>query len=972
MDHCYARPLNWTPESAFFQPTKTLFMQPPLNNKRKSTNPLTPSVTTASNADEINVESPPTLPPELYDNVKAMQLMNECEKHAMFGKNSQDDEDWEDSVSKLNWTPSQTRLFNGMVNILNSDHLARLASSNVHHEPILRRTIIDKSVKRVRQLFATISWDSRLTQWLHQLLIDHLSTSYLAAYLDILQTLKAKLPTFVDKMMYGPNSNNRVGITSNESLFHLLKRPWDPYASHLSQNKPRKLPGNPVIVVVPSTPAVSNITLFKRQHKWANLLSSLSTVVTVHTNLGNAVNRLTMMNCADQMLASTRAKIQEVKNEHPGRPIILVGFNSGSSVALQAAQVEHVLCVICLGFSLLTAEGKRGEPDDSLLELQCPVLFVIGQCSHTSLQEDMEDLRERMRVENSLIVVGSADDYLRVSKKTKRAEGITQSAVDRIIIENVGEFVSGLLLSPYPPQMRQSPTHVSSDATISKRTKVERKRNNSNGSSIDSEPPSPTPKITRPVGRPPGSKSKAKLEAKWAAQVAQGTSSPSSSSPPPPTLTPINNDTITPQLSQSLQPSEIYPLEKISQKPVPAFDIVKNKSDKSSSDSTTKVNNSSTKTSTNTGSTLSNLLQSGCRPSITLSQNAKHTGIKVLENLTLNTNSTAKLISSTTGRSIDLSKITVLNSVNTTKAGTPVGNVVLMPDGKLKPFGSTVKGTGSTPLLLPMSNKNKLANIHSMSNSSGHRVAKYITSKKQLIGRKPPVPLQKPSIVSSYTSSLPPPTNLTSQDIMDLPIIFADDNQMLTDNSKLQQADIPVPEIVHSTHPPKIVSNPVGKFVFINKQVPQQSATIATTTTASSMKRPTLTLPVRTNTNNPVKYTKIIISRATPSEQRTTITPTTLSQLSNISSEISIKKVEPPPTTSLTSTDTMDLENAIVASVLTKPRHKQEHSLKEDNLLKSVIDLGKRSADEAELNKNKDNDPDYIPSKSIKLASTSS
>lgn len=46
----------------------------------------------------------------------------------------------------------------------------------------------------------------------------------------------------------------------------------------------------------------------------------------------------------------------------------------------------------------------------------------------------MEDLRERMRVENGLIVVGSADDYLRVSKKTKRAEGITQSAVDRIII----------------------------------------------------------------------------------------------------------------------------------------------------------------------------------------------------------------------------------------------------------------------------------------------------------------------------------------------------------------------------------------------------------------------------------------------------------------------------------------------------------------------------------------------------------
>lgn len=88
---------------------------------------------------------------------------------------------------RVNWTSAQNRLFNGMVNILNSDHMARLACSGVHNEPILRRTIIDKSVKRVRRLMATISWEPKLTQWLHQLLIDNLSTQYLAAYLDILQ-----------------------------------------------------------------------------------------------------------------------------------------------------------------------------------------------------------------------------------------------------------------------------------------------------------------------------------------------------------------------------------------------------------------------------------------------------------------------------------------------------------------------------------------------------------------------------------------------------------------------------------------------------------------------------------------------------------------------------------------------------------------------------------------------------------------
>lgn len=94
---------------------------------------------------------------------------------------------------------------------------------------------------------------------------------------------------------------------------------------------------------------------------------------------------MTMTNCIDQMLASTRSKIQEVKAQNPGRQIILVGFNAGAALALQVAQVETVLCVLCLGFSLHTAEGRRGDLDDNLLELQCPVLFVIGQCSNLSL-----------------------------------------------------------------------------------------------------------------------------------------------------------------------------------------------------------------------------------------------------------------------------------------------------------------------------------------------------------------------------------------------------------------------------------------------------------------------------------------------------------------------------------------------------------------------------------------------------------
>ncbi|KAJ8914986.1 hypothetical protein NQ315_002510 [Exocentrus adspersus] len=180
-----------------------------------------------------------------------------------------------------NWTPAQNRIFNGMVNILNSFNLSKLAQIDVHNEPLIRRTVIDKAVQRVRRLLATISWDPKIVQWLHQILLDNLGPSYLGAYLDILQTLKSKLPTFVDKMMYAPNSSLRTGPLSNASLHPLLESTWDPVASSLLQDKPKKLPSNPVIVLVPSAPILS-----KRNLKWIKLFSHLATVVTISTNFG--------------------------------------------------------------------------------------------------------------------------------------------------------------------------------------------------------------------------------------------------------------------------------------------------------------------------------------------------------------------------------------------------------------------------------------------------------------------------------------------------------------------------------------------------------------------------------------------------------------------------------------------------------------------------------------------------------------
>ena len=94
----------------------------------------------------------------------------------------------------------------------------------------------------------------------------------------------------------------------------------------------KKLPGNPILIIAPSGIGTG---VSSRQHKWMSQLGYLGTVVNVHIHAALAVSRMTMIACMDQLVQVTRAKIQDVRGDCPGRPIILVGFNTGAALACQ-------------------------------------------------------------------------------------------------------------------------------------------------------------------------------------------------------------------------------------------------------------------------------------------------------------------------------------------------------------------------------------------------------------------------------------------------------------------------------------------------------------------------------------------------------------------------------------------------------------------------------------------------------------
>jgi len=416
--------------------------------------------------DELDVESVPKSEVPMYNKAKVQHQWLEFEKlvnSRVFGTEKPEpaEPDTEDSfwadfeILKSNMLKNKkakkVKLIGETVELVKDLYTKFLAIKGHEKEALKRRSAIDKCARAMRRLFTSVGYSHPNLQWLHLKMVEILPHYMLGPYLDVLCSLRSKIPHLMNVSLepiiqQGDTKAGRaLGLTT--------RKPWDPLtASHMNILRQKLGHSNtPFILCVPNRPpSPKNSPQMRRMRFWNTQLGSFGKIIV--QNIANATTpETTFQEYIDQMVKCTRNHVLDLHKRHPNKPIVLVGWDNAALISLFVALLEPTLvtAVCCLGLPLKSLCGWRGDDIDPILGLQCPLFLANGSNARNSSIDEVDDLRDQLNVPSSLVVVQEGDSLLRVSTAIQHEHGMTQSMVDKLVIDEMWEFLNAQITAKY-------------------------------------------------------------------------------------------------------------------------------------------------------------------------------------------------------------------------------------------------------------------------------------------------------------------------------------------------------------------------------------------------------------------------------------------------------------------------------------------------------------------------------------------
>ncbi|CAG0920415.1 unnamed protein product [Notodromas monacha] len=475
VEHGYCKPWYSAPNLVLKLPRREIFFSDPLESHSLASANVESEEVDVGIEEPCVTKAPPRWTPSIHPKQGFQESMQDSWENAAFislvHPDDVNEENWEANLNKLAWSKDQLELFQKAMKIITDALLGfRCCPSTDNNTSV--RLHLDLAARRLRGVFASIEWKSELTDWLHQLMMENAGYSDLAVYLDVIQTLRSMLPAQVDHMF-------RVGIMKRsippDALNFLFRKPWEPRLPKIHSISKMRNVNLVVLEAFPQQGSSGHSSQQKRRAFWNDSFQQLGNVVLANPTIGGG-SLWTAKHYVESIEVALMSKITETRQHlnlmyhqsqknRPGsekeipldsskeaalalNPIVLIGWDTGAVSCAQLAKKiknQGIAAIICLGFPTSTLVGKRGKADDSLVDLDCDILFIVGENAVNTRLQDLEALRSQMKGGNSLLVVGGADEHLMLSPETLMREKITQNVADAMLINEISHYLEATI-----------------------------------------------------------------------------------------------------------------------------------------------------------------------------------------------------------------------------------------------------------------------------------------------------------------------------------------------------------------------------------------------------------------------------------------------------------------------------------------------------------------------------------------------